>query len=124
MGFIFNGLKATVTLNGSTGIPYNVSGQVTKYVVGTIAANNVYQTIYTPTAGKTFYATDIIIQGGVATTFYFGDTTQDCIGLKNDSVTFTGIPLRTPLAFTNAHPMQIKTASNNTCIYSIVGFEA
>lgn len=64
MGFQFNGTQANVTLSGSTGLPQINASQTFVSAKLTNAANG--STIYTVTAGKTFYCTGFSPQGGGA----------------------------------------------------------
>jgi len=71
MGFNFNGLQASVTISGvlPTG-PTELSAtqtRVTRTFANIYVADTV-QTVFTPTAGKTLYVTNVVVTTSVAGT--------------------------------------------------------
>lgn len=127
MGFIFNGLKAAVTISGTvaTGLPQASSVQTQKSYIG-IADNQTgsYVTKLTPTAGKTFYLTDIFIsQLGTYKLSVADNGTEKFVGYGLQASGVCQISFKTPIPFTTT--LQSKGVGFTGAIdWQVFGFEA
>lgn len=85
--FIFGGLKATVSITGavSTGVTVLGSNQTFINYSASESTNAGYKTVITPTAGKIFYLSDIVIQGGGNITLYIADNGTEKIQIFTGS---------------------------------------
>ena len=75
MSFQFNGLKAAVSISGTvaTGLVQPSATQTPLYYSANEGVNAAYATKLTPTAGKTIYLTDLVVQGGGSIIVYIAD---------------------------------------------------
>lgn len=120
--FIFNGLKAAVTISGSvaTGLPTPASNQEIKVLTTSLTGTN--YNAYTVTAGKTFYLTDFIWQGA-----------NSNIALKDNNTTLANlyggntsptppIAFNTPIPFTTSVNVVFAVSQTNEPI-TLIGYE-
>lgn len=127
MTFQFNGLNAQVTISGvvQTGLNQPASNQtIRNYSSISTALTTNYQTFLTPTAGKIFYLTDIILCHSSAQVF-LSDNGTEFLNVQESngtSITPTIINLKTPIPIVTA--LQMKSNGSNTIGASLIGFEA
>lgn len=107
MVFAFNGLTgSTVTITGGSGVIIPNTSQTIKkaFAVGTGAS----ATLYTPTAGKTFYLLGINQAGAGSGSFYDQDGTTEIFRTTVNGIYAFVNPLAT---YDNTHPLKFNIAA-------------
>jgi len=119
--FVFNGLKAAVTISGTvaTGLAQPSSTQTPVSVGVSVINLHEAQTIYTVTSGKTFYLTAIFVLSGSAVQHILDDTTEK---LQFKSYDFT-ITFPAPIPFTNSVKISADSQISGDSHYAIIGYE-
>jgi len=122
MGFIFNGLKATITITGAvqTGLKVPAAGQTIRTACGNSTIDGSYSTLVTPTGGKIFYVTDFYL-GSASGTFTIADSGTAKLILSPDGVGPLFFSLQTPLPISTT--LQVKWTSSSAMNWTFVGYE-
>jgi hypothetical protein len=128
--FIFNGLKAQVTITGSVSLPAPSASQVPKTFLyggltpaGITAGTGV--TIGAITAGKTFYCTQAFFYNTSGDRFLLKDGglggTDKLFAVANGDTQFVTVTMPTPIAFSTSVFCDVVTTGN--CSVCLTGFE-
>lgn len=134
MGFLFGGTQANVTIEGgiATTLPTYASDQTFKSasIKATAINAGASNTLYSVTAGKTFYLTSINMNQTSAGNVQLGINDNSATDLYIDeflgSATDTTIHRQTfpsPIPFTTAVRVTNRSGNNATSTISIQGFE-
>jgi len=127
--FIFNGLKAAVTISGSvaTGYTAPAANQTQKQVHYTSNLTSSYADVLTVTGGKTLYITSVDYYatgalGGASFPIFLSDngTQIFCFGIGTVQ-NHTHVSFPVPLAFTTK--AQVKADNTHSGYLTLIGFE-